>query len=609
MKKILSLFLVAAALGYTSCDDETPSKGDAPTLTLSEASTQNIPGSEVSVTVTVDAPNGGETLQITGVDNPDVTLDGETEQDVVVDIEIPADAVVGAEISVVFTAVDEEGLASLPVEYTITVGDPIEALGPGNLATRTLDAGTQYMLKGQVFIPNGVTVTIPAGTVIKGEKASKATLVVSPGGKLVCDGTQASPVVFTSNQKVNERDRGDWGGIVILGTAYVNQTAQPAIEGISPAALYGSVGTDNTVNEDQNSGKLEYVRIEYGGIELTPNNETNSLTFGAVGRGTIVDNVQASFGGDDGFEWFGGTVDAKHLISFGMWDDDFDTDFGYRGRVQYGLVVRYGPYADQSGSNAFESDTQGSSGTIDGKCDATNFFGCTQAVFSNITVLGPRDFTTGLGAGTSTRTISASYQQAMHIRRASMLSIFNSVFAGFPTGFKLDEATTVNHLNNDRSKLAFNVLMSPTTTVLGTATSSVGVAFTTNQSSGDATFMQTYWNANNNTLVNPTGAAGWSPVAGTPANSINPYTGTGLVSTLFWAGGTSVTNVNGRGIAEYPTNPNFALEAGGTFLAGADFNDARLDAFFTDGAYKGAFGGTTDWTDTWTNFVPLTTTY
>lgn len=615
MKKILSLLFVVAALGYTSCDEDEPSgNGSAPELTLSSTSEQNVPGATVSVTVSVDAPNGGKTLQIAGVSNPDVTLSGEEEEDVEVDIVIPVSASVGSTITVIFTAIDEDDKASLPVELVITVGDPVVVLGPGDIATQTLVAGTSYLMKGQVFVPTGVTLTIPAGTIIKAEKASKATLVVKPGGKLVANGTLAAPVVFTSNQNVGERDRGDWGGIVMLGNAYVNQgtdaASRPSIEGISPTVQYGTPGTDNTVNESENNGTLTYVRIEYGGIELSPNNETNSLTLGAIGRGTTIDHVQASFGGDDGFEWFGGTVDAKHLISFGMWDDDFDTDFGWRGRVQYGLVVRYGPYADQSGSNAFESDTQAGTGIISGKCDAANTFGCTQGVFSNITVLGPRDYNSGLGgAGTSTRTVSASYQQAMHIRRQSMLSIFNSVFAGFPTGFKLDETGTVDHLNANRSRLAYNVLMSPTTNVLGTTTTSTGVAFTTNTSAGDATFMQTYWTANNNTLVNPTGAAPWSIVPGTPANSIDPYTTTGLNGTLFWAGGSTVTNVNGRGINEYPAAPDFILGGGGSFLTGADYTDTRLTSFFTTtGTYKGAFGAT-DWTDTWTNFRPLTTVY
>lgn len=615
MKKILSLLLIAAAFGYSSCSEDDPTSGGAPTLTLSSTTAQDVPGATVTVTVSVDAPNGGKTLQISGP-TADVTLSGEKQQDVEVDIDIPAGSGIGTSFSVTFVAIDVEDKASLPVELTITVGDPIVVLGPGDLTTRTLDAGTEYLLKGQVFVPNGVTLTVPAGTVIKGEKASKATLIVKPGGKLICNGTAADPVIFTSNQAVGERDRADWAGIVILGNAYVNQAAQPAIEGISPSVNYGTVGTDNTVNENENNATLTYVRIEYGGIELSPNNETNSLTMGALGRGTTIDHVQASFGGDDGFEWFGGTVDAKYLISFGMWDDDFDTDFGWRGRVQYGLVVRYHSYADQSGSNAFESDTQGGTGVIAGKCDGTATFGCTQGVFSNITVIGPRDYNNGLvrfgeTATSRARAINANYQNAMHIRRATSLSIFNSVFTGFPVGLRMDDAVTQTNLNNGNLKLKNNVLLVPSTKVVGTTTTETAVVFSTsNISSGDATFLQTYWNANNATAVVPTGSAAWSPTPGTPANSIDPYVGTGIRSSLFFAGGSAVTTENGRAIPDYAANPDFTLEASGSLLTGADFTDPLLSTFFTGGTtYRGAFNGATDWTDGWTNFLPITTVY
>lgn len=616
MKKILSLLLLVTALGYMSCDDDDDSPGAAPTVTVDPTSGQNVPGAVVSVTISVAAPNGGTTLLIAGADNPDVTLDGTKAQDVTVDITIPASAPVGSIITVIFSATDKKQLSSQPVEFPITVGDPVVVLEGTISADRTLDANTEYLLRKQVFVASGVTLTIPAGTIIKGEKATQATLIVKPGGKLVANGTAASPVVFTSNQAVGERDKADWGGVVILGNAYVNQNALPTIEGISPTQTYGTIGTDPSVNATENSGTLTYVRIEYGGIELSPNNETNSLTLGAVGSGTTIDYVQASFGGDDGFEWFGGTVDAKHLVSFGMWDDDFDTDFGWRGRVQYGLAVRYQSYADQSGSNAFESDSQAGTGVIGGKCDdgsagGTNFFGCTQGTFSNITVLGPRDFNGGLTGAAVSRAISGSYQNAMHVRRQSMLSIRNSFFAGFPTGLKLDEAGTMSHLTSGRSSFKNNVLLVPTSTELGTTNTSTGVVYTTNILSGpspaaDATPLKTYW-ATANVAEKTTGSALWSPTPNTPTGSINIYTTYGVSSDVFWAGGTANTTTNGRTISEYPADPNFALVGAGTLATGADF--AGLAAFFTTtGTFRGAFGAT-DWTDGWSNFKPLTTPY
>ena len=157
---------------------------------------------------------------------------------------------------------------------------PVELVG--DLATRTLTKDKKYLIKGQVFVRTGVVLTIEPGTIIFGDKATKGTLVIDKGGKLIAEGTSVEPIVFTSALAAGTRDRGDWGGIVILGNAPVNQP-DPAIEGITPAVIFG--GT----NDSDNSGILKYVRVEFAGIELTPNNETNSITMGGVGSGTQMD--------------------------------------------------------------------------------------------------------------------------------------------------------------------------------------------------------------------------------------------------------------------------------------------------------------------------------
>ncbi len=605
MKKILNLLFICTVLGFVACDGDeaTPS---APTVTVDPTTAQDVPGATVTVGVSVTAPGGAKQIVLSGGATQTITLAGQASVEQDVEILIPANAVVGSTIPVVITATDNNNLSSSPVTLVITVGDPVVQLTGSIAANRELLSGTSYLLKGQVFVESGVTLTIPAGVVIKGDKVTKGTLVVKPGGKLVANGTAASPVVFTSNQAAGARDRGDWGGVILLGNAFVNQASKPSIEGISPAVPYGTAvgapdnGTPSS-NATENSGTLTYVRIEYAGIELTPNNETNSLTMGGVGNGTTINNVQASFGGDDGFEWFGGTVNAKNLISFGTWDDDFDTDFGFGGNVQYGLVVRYPTYADQSESNSFESDNQANGNTIAGVCDGTTQAGCTRAIFSNITVLGARDFTTGLGgAGTSARSISGNNRNAIHIRRRTAISIFNSFFAGFPVGVRVDDQGTLDNLTAGAGVHKFNVLASPNTTVIGSTTTQNNAAFATNIGTGDATVVSTYWTDNGNTVINPTGAAGWSPNPGTPANSINPYTDLGITSTLFFG-----SNL----IGAYPT-PNFAV-ASGTLSTGADYANAKFNgnAFFTTtGTFRGAFGAT-DWTDGWAEFQPLNKAY
>ncbi|MGB4414420.1 MAG: hypothetical protein WBI53_05990, partial [Paludibacter sp.] len=191
----------------------------------------------------------------------------------------------------------------------------------GNLATTTWTKNNVYLLNGFVYIPNGVTLTIEAGTIIRGDITNKGTIIVEMGGKLIANGTAVEPIVFTSNQAAGSRNYGDWGGIILLGKAPINPVTA-TIEGGVGRSYGGSDATDN-------SGSLQYVRIEFPGIAFTTDNEINGLTMGGVGSGTILDNIQVSYSGDDSFEWFGGTVNAKHLIALRGWDDDFDTDFGY----------------------------------------------------------------------------------------------------------------------------------------------------------------------------------------------------------------------------------------------------------------------------------------
>ena len=151
----------------------------------------------------------------------------------------------------------------------------------------------------------------------------------------MAEGTAVSPIVFTSNESVGNRAEGDWGGLVLLGKGVNNQPGGIAnIEGIAPTADTEFGGSD----DNDNSGSLKYVRIEFAGIALQPNKEINGLTFGSVGKQTSVDYIQVSFSGDDSFEWFGGTVDCKHLIAYRGLDDDFDTDF----RLQRSHPIRIG---------------------------------------------------------------------------------------------------------------------------------------------------------------------------------------------------------------------------------------------------------------------------
>ncbi len=290
----------------------------------------------------------------------------------------------------------------------------------------TLKKGT-YVLKGWVYVTDGATLTIEPGTVIKGDKETKAALIVERGGRIMAEGTKAQPIVFTSNQAAGLRKPGDWGGVIICGKATNNKT-EMIIEG-GPRSSHG--GTQDT----DNSGILSYVRIEFAGYPFKTDQEINGLTLGSVGSGTRIDHIQVSYSNDDSFEWFGGTVDAKYLIAYHGWDDDFDTDNGFRGKIQYGLIVRNPRIADKSSSNGLESDNN---------AEGTTQLPLTKPVFSNITFVGPAAqdnlfenttaYITGGNYYPGNGSKLGQFQSAIQIRRSSNLNCYNSVAIGYPVG-------------------------------------------------------------------------------------------------------------------------------------------------------------------------------
>jgi hypothetical protein len=296
---------------------------------------------------------------------------------------------------------------------------PSITIPAGDITTNTTwSSSSVYLLDGWVYVKSGATLTIEPGTIIRGSKANKGALIIEKGAMIMAEGTESNPIVFSSNQDAGSRSYGDWGGLIVLGNAVVNKV-DPVIEG-GPTSTYG--GSDDA----DNSGVLKYVRIEFAGIAFQPDKEINGLTMGGVGSGTEIDYIQVSFSGDDSYEWFGGTVNAKHLIAFRGWDDDFDTDYGYRGMVQFAVSLRDPDVADAgSGSNSFESDNDGT---------GTEATPVTQALFSNVSSFGP--------LVTPEITVNPNFKRAMHLRRNTKLNIYNSVFAGYLTGLFIDGAAS-----------------------------------------------------------------------------------------------------------------------------------------------------------------------
>jgi hypothetical protein len=186
-------------------------------------------------------------------------------------------------------------------------------------ADQTLDDPTKkYILRDKVYITNGATLTVKPGITVYGELSTKGALIITRGSKLIAEGTADKPIIFTSEAAEANRRAGDWGGIVMLGKASTNATYNGTaglgeIEGgVNTGEGLGLYGGEAAPNDNDNSGSLKYVRIEYAGFAYLPDKELNSLTLGAVGKGTKIEYVQVSYGLDDAIECFGGTVDLKH---------------------------------------------------------------------------------------------------------------------------------------------------------------------------------------------------------------------------------------------------------------------------------------------------------
>lgn len=345
-------------------------------------------------------------------------------------------------------------------------------------ANRTLDATKVYLLSGFVYVSSGVTLTIPAGTVIRGDQVSKATLVITRGAKLIAEGTSTKPIVFTSNKEVGSRAPGDWGGIILLGKSINNN---PGGTGIIEGGIDATQAVHGGTDAADNSGTLKYVRIEFPGIAYVKDNEINGLTLGSVGTGTTLDYIQVSYSGDDSFEWFGGTVNAKHLVSIANVDDVFDFDNGFVGKLQYLVAQRDPSLADQAGqSNGIESDNSASDFTTAPR---------TRPVISNMTIIGPGN------VGVDTK-----HEYANLWRRGSQMVLGNSIFIGFRYGIDIRDKETGDALTSGTSLIRNNIYQSYTAGKDIVADGAI-LSFATSD------LLKTYLTTNGNLTIDETTAA------------------------------------------------------------------------------------------------------
>ena len=454
----------------------------------------------------------------------------------------------------------------------VIVNQPVISTGPtANTITlsgritkdTTLYAKDYNYLQGFVYITNGATLTIEEGSKVMGKLSGSdvSALIICRGGKIIAKGTVDKPIVFTA-ASANPRP-GDWGGIIICGKAPINTSA--TVNNVAVQGLFTVEGGVDNANGDglagsgdavaptpiinDNSGILSYVRIEYAGSAPQTDKEINGLTMAAVGSGTQIDHVEVAFGRDDSFEWFGGTVNCKYLIAYKGQDDDFDTDNGYSGYVQFGIAVRDSTIADVSKSEAFESDNNATGTTASPK---------TTAVFSNMTVIGPRATLNNIG--------NDYFLAGAQIRRNSGISIMNSIFMGWPRGILVDASTGTPTDNN----IADSTIRFKNNTFAG---NTVNVAYSASAST-------------------PTGASATSMLGWVSTSSYQNTIATNAVDAkLISPFSYSMFDVTPYAGTAAPSSITLGTSAHFNYASNGSFTDAKLqNAFLKQVTFRGAIG-------------------
>jgi hypothetical protein len=321
----------------------------------------------------------------------------------------------------VSTTTNALGLASANITGDIT-------------ASRTLYADTTYTLVGFIHVANGATVTIQPGTTIKGDfNTLGSCLMVLRGAKIQAVGTADLPIVFTSSRPAGQRQTGDWGGLILVGNAPSNRSGNVIIEGsgtdgtaLVSGKNYEVTYSGGTVATD-NSGTLQYVRVEFAGFAPSLNNEFNSFTFAAVGSGTRVSYAQSLAGLDDAYEFFGGGFDADHLVAYETGDDMFDMSEGFVGRLQFLIGFNSVQLTPRTGAGSLATDLEGieNDGCNGSGCDnGFNQQPFTVPVVANYTLVGcGAQSCVGTGGGFG-----------MMLRRGTGGYYVNGVLARFPAG-------------------------------------------------------------------------------------------------------------------------------------------------------------------------------
>ena len=336
----------------------------------------------------------------------------------------------------------ECGCPVVSARTAVLLSSLADANGQLNAST-ALTCDKIYTLDKKIYVASGQTLTIAPGTVIKANTAAipadATALIVQRGGKIMADGTQSCPIVFTSTAddmsgNYSLTNVGEWGGVVILGIASNNLIVGNTysggfngvgfVEGFSAANardLYGAGdGLFPTANDDDNSGILRYVSIRHAGAIIATANELNGLSLGSVGRGTTIEHLEIVANADDNIEFFGGTVNVKYVSTLFGDDDMFDYDLGWKGKGQFLFGIAGDPLTGlHSTDNGFEADADDNA-----KAPALR----SHPVFYNVTIIGN---------GNVNPTADNSGAAAIQAKELAEGEIYNSVFANFRSGLHL----------------------------------------------------------------------------------------------------------------------------------------------------------------------------
>ena len=320
------------------------------------------------------------------------------------------------------------GVVPVSTQTTVPgIDKPVVVVTGEITGTANWTSNNYYVLRGAVFVNDGATLNIAAGTRVIGEAGSVGTLVVLRGGRLNAIGTRTAPIVFTSDQAVGNRARGDWGGLIINGRAPVN------LEG-GEGAGEGDTGVYGGTNPNDSSGTMRYVRVEFAGVEFSPDNELNGIAFQGVGRGGSYEYIQVHMNRDDALEWFGGTADIKYAVASNAADDSFDWTFGWSGRAQFIAITQRGDDAD----NGIEADNNEFN---------TNLLPRSNPQIYNITLCGDPD-----------RVEGPEGPRGANFRRGTAFTMRNFLVTGFKSvGFQLSDASTTAQVSNGTSQMGSGV--------------------------------------------------------------------------------------------------------------------------------------------------------